>query len=58
MASSSASGRELKELRQLYDEAVKNTTHLENEISEVKSSEDFQYDSRIHFIFIYTVRSS
>ena len=36
MVSRSSSSKDLKELHVLYDEAVKNTTHLEEEISRVR----------------------
>ena len=35
MVAASASASELKELRHLYDEAVKNTAQLEEDISQV-----------------------
>jgi len=36
MVSASSSSKDLKELQVLYDESVKNTTHLEEEISRVR----------------------
>jgi hypothetical protein len=36
LATSSSTSKELKELRTLYDEAVKNTTQLEHEINQVE----------------------
>ena len=36
MVSASSLSKEKEELRILYDEAVKNTTHLEEEISRVR----------------------